>query len=263
MKKHLANLAAKSISAGFLAFSLAVPIHAGIPVFDGVNISQSIMTAMENIAQTAKQIEQYEKQVQQYKTQLDQYENMLKNTARPVTEIWDQAQSTMNALRSAVDTLNRYKQQLGSLDAYLSKFQDIDYYKSSPCFTSSGCDNATREALIALQQRAQTESQKKANDALFKGLDLQQEALSKDAKILERLQSAAKGADGQMQALGYANQLASAQANQMLQIRGLLVAQQNSIATRQQALNDREAMKAAGDAKAFGGSYSYGAKKSY
>jgi P-type conjugative transfer protein TrbJ len=108
-----------------------------------------------------------------------------------------------------------------------------------------------------------TESQKKANDALFKGLDLQQEALTKDAKTLERLQSAAKGADGQMQALGYANQLASAQANQMLQIRGLLVAQQNSIATRQQALNDREAMKAAGDAKAFGGSYSYGAKKSY
>jgi P-type conjugative transfer protein TrbJ len=133
MKKHLANLAAKSAVVGFLALSLAVPIHAGIPVFDGVNISQSIMTAMENIAQTAKQIEQYEKQVQQYKTQLDQYENMLKNTARPVTEIWDQAQSTMNALRSAVDTLNRYKQQLGSLDAYLSKFQDIDYYKSSPC----------------------------------------------------------------------------------------------------------------------------------
>jgi P-type conjugative transfer protein TrbJ len=125
------------------------------------------MTAMENIAQTAKQIEQYEKQVQQYKTQLDQYENMLKNTARPVTEIWDQAQATMNALRSAVDTLNRYKQQLGSLDAYLSKFQDIDYYKSSPCFTSTGCDNATREALIALCNNGLKQNRRKKRTTLF------------------------------------------------------------------------------------------------
>jgi hypothetical protein len=38
-----------------------------------------------------------------------------------------------------------------------------------------------------------------------------------------------------MQAIGYANQLASQQANQLLQIRGLLIAQQNAIATRMQA----------------------------
>ena len=42
-----------------------------------------------------------------------------------------------------------------------------------------------------------------------------------------------------------ASQLASHQANQLLQIRGLLVAQQNTIATRNQALADREAQEAA------------------
>ncbi len=257
------NLAAKFsgvLAAWVLALGAAT---AGIPVIDGGNLAQNVMTAMESIAQTAKQIEQYEKQVQQYRTQLQQYENMLQNTKRPVQEIWDQAQATITNLRSAIDTLAYYKQRLGDLDAYIGKFQDVDYYKNSPCFTSAGCSASTREALLAAQQRAQTESQKRANDALFKGLDKQQDALTADSRTLERLQSAARGADGQMQALGYANQLASASSNQLLQIRALLIAQQNSVATRQQALNDREAMKAAGDAKAFGGTFSYPAKKTY
>ena len=38
-----------------------------------------------------------------------------------------------------------------------------------------------------------------------------------------------------MQALGYANQLASQQANQLLQMRAMLLAQHQVIATRMQA----------------------------
>jgi P-type conjugative transfer protein TrbJ len=64
--------------------------------------------------------------------------------------------------------------------------------------------------------------------------------LKADARQLERLQSAAQGANGQMQAIGYANQLASQQANQLLQIRGLLIAQQNAMATKMQADADRK-----------------------
>ena len=48
-----------------------------------------------------------------------------------------------------------------------------------------------------------------------------------------------------MQAIGYANQLASQQANQLLQIRALLVAQQNALATRAQVDADKEAQRAA------------------
>ena len=69
------------------------------------------------------------------------------------------------------------------------------------------------------------QAQKQANDGLFKGIDQQQDSLQADARQLERLQSAAQGAVGQMQAIQYANQLASAQGNQLLQIRGLLIAQ--------------------------------------
>lgn len=250
MKKAFKPLAAKTALVIALAVGAVAPTQAGIPVFDGGNLAQNIMTALESVAQTAKQIEQYSKQVEQYQLQMQQYENMLQNTAAPVTQIWDQAQSTMNSLRGTIDTLSYYKQQLGSIDAYLGKFQDVSYYKNSPCFSGGSCDDATRSMLLSNQQKYQSESQKKANDALFKGLDKQQDAMETDARTLQRLQSAAQGANGQMQALGYANQLASSQANQLLQIRGLLIAQQNATTTRMQAQADDEAMRAAADARA-------------
>lgn len=211
--------------------------HAGIPVIDVANLSQTLMTAIESVAQTLKQIEQYQ-------TQLQQYENQIQNTMAPAAYIWDRAQSTIDGLVTAVDTLNYYKTQLGSVDAYLGKFQDVAYYRGSPCFSGAGCSDAEWTAMSE-NRRLASESQKKANDALFRGLDKQQDALKADARTLEQLQSSAQGASGQMEALGYANQFASQQANQLLQIRGLLVAQQNAVTTRMQAELDREAQQTA------------------
>ncbi len=210
---------------------------AGIPVFDGVANVTRIMQIIEAIAQTLKQIEEY-------KTQLQQYQNMLQNTMRPSGYIWDDAQTTMQKLLGAVDTLEYYKRKVGSLNQYLEKFQDIDYYKNSPCFTDQGCSDS-EWALLEKSRRLGSESQKKSNDAVFKGLDLQQAALKQDARKLKQLQSAAQGASGQVEAIGYANQFASNQTNQLLQIRGLLIAQQNAIAARNQALADKEAQEEA------------------
>lgn len=215
----------------------ASPVWSGIPVADGVNLQQNIISAMEAVTQTAKQI-------QQYQSQLQQYENMLQNTMAPASYIWDQAQSTINDLTQATNTLAYYQNQLGSLDEYLGKFQDVAYYRSSPCFSSSGCSEMERTAMIQ-NRRLASESQKKANDALFNNLALQQDNLQTDARQLQRLQSAAQGADGQMAAIGYANQLASNQANQLLQIRSLLIAQQNAVGARMQADADKEALQQA------------------
>jgi P-type conjugative transfer protein TrbJ len=228
---------------------------AGIPVIDGANLSQNVVTAVENVAHTLKQIEQY-------KTQLQQYENMIQNTAAPAAYIWDQARTTMTQLRGAIDTLNYYKTSLGSIDAYLGKFQDVAYYRSSPCF-NVGCSKAEWDAMNKNSIKLSSESQKKANDALFKGLDKQQESMESDARQLERLQSAAQGANGQMQAIGFANQLASQQANQLLQIRGLLIAQQNAAATRAQAIADQEARTQAADEQAMKGQFTSSTRKDY
>ncbi|WP_163596344.1 P-type conjugative transfer protein TrbJ [Klebsiella pneumoniae] len=233
------NLAAK------IALSIAVALgvasmtaQAGIPVIDGTNLSQTTVTAIQQVAQVQKQIEQYQ-------TQLQQYENMLQNSLAPAAYIWDQAQSTINGLMQSMDTLNQLTNQAGSLDAYLNKFQDVSYYKSSPCFTSAGCSDAERAAFEKAKELG-SQSQKAANDALFKSIKNQQDNLQSDSRQLERLQSSAQGARGQMEAIGYANQLASQQANQLLQIRGLLLAQQSASAAKAAADLDEQARKAAG-----------------
>ena len=60
-------LAAKLALVVAVSSTLAVtPVQAGIPVIDGTNLSQNIMTAIESVAQTLKQIEQYSTQLQQY-----------------------------------------------------------------------------------------------------------------------------------------------------------------------------------------------------
>lgn len=222
--------------------TLSIPARAGIPVIDGSNLAQNLMTAMESVAQTMKQIEQY-------RTQLQQYENMLQNTTAPAAYIWDQAQATINGLVNATNTLNMYKQQLGSLDNYLNKFQSVHYYKSSPCFSNTGCSSADWNALKQNRELG-SEAQKQANDALLRSLDLQHRNIQTDASNLQRLQSAAQGANGQMEAIGYANQLASNQANQLLQIRSLLMAQQNAVAAKMQADADLEAKQRAANSAA-------------
>jgi P-type conjugative transfer protein TrbJ len=220
---------------------------AQLTVIDPANVAQTTISAAQNVAQTLKQI-------QQYQTQLQQYQNMLQNTAAPTTQIWDRAQATMNQLRGSIDTLNHYKATLGGIDAFLAKTKDTAGYRATPCYSYNGCTGAEWAAMRE-SERFGSEAQKRANDALFKGLDMQQDALQSDAGQLQRLQASAQGASGQMQAMGYANQFASHQANQLLQIRALLVAQQNVMATRNAAIADREAKESASWDRFTSGAY--------
>lgn len=258
MKNIPKILAAKITFASLLFTVLGIPTSAiatGIPVIDGLNVVQTTVSAFENVAQSAKQIEQWQ-------TQLSGLENQLQNTVAPAAYIWDQASSIINKITTATDTINYYKQQTGGIDGYLSKFQNVNYYKNSPCFSNGGCSPT---ALAAMQQ-SQTfgsEAQKRVNDAMFKGLDQQQSNLQTDATQLQRLQSQAGSADGQMKAIQAANQLASNQATQLLQIRSLLITQQTAAATRAQAIADQEAMQSAADAQARSGTYSTSPARSW
>jgi P-type conjugative transfer protein TrbJ len=229
----------------------ALPARAGFPVYDGGNFSQNMMSAFEEVKQSLQQVEEYTTQVRQYATELEQleneikqYENMVTNTLAPVSHLWDQATSTMNKLRGLTDTLSYYKNKAGSIDSYLSKFQDTATYRNSPCYTSGGC-SAAEWSKLNDSTLAGSEAQINAAKAFFKGLDAEQDAIEADAAQLEKLQSAAQSAEGHLQALGYANQLASHQANQLLHIRNILASQGDVITTRNIALADQEAQQAA------------------
>ena len=248
--------AKKALLAALVASTMTLPAKAGIPVIDGTNVVQTTISAVNNVKAVAQQI-------QQYQTQLQQYENMLQNTVAPAAYIWDQANSTINKLLQAQDTLNYYKNQAGSLDSYLKRYQDISYYRSSPCFNSN--IDCTPEEMAALRNadKDSSEARKKANDAVLKTIDQQQATLQSDADNLADLQNQATGAKGQMEAVQAANQLASAQTNQLLQIRSLLVAQQNAATTLAQAQADKEAQQAAASEAFRGGKYTYGSNKSW
>jgi type IV secretion system protein TrbJ len=241
-------LAAKIAALAVVLFAdVSQPAEAGIPVIDGSNLTQNIITAVQQVAAV-------EKQIQQYQTQLQQYQNMLQNTVAPAAYIWDQASQVMNKLMVAQDTLSYYKNQAGSIDAYLSRYQDVGYYRSSPCFTAAGCSSSQLQAVQDAQAN-NSAAVKRANDAVLKSVDQQQQTLTSDAATLQNLQSQATTAQGQMQALQAANQLASAQTNQLLQIRGMLSAQAAAAATRASNEADKAALTAAADQTFRSGSY--------
>ena len=234
----------KVLAAKILSFCLILAIinpslliGSGIPVFDGANMIQTTISALQNVAAVTKQ-------VQQYQTQLQQYQNMLQNTLTPSNYIWDQASQTISSLLSAQDTLSYYKQQIGSLSQYLDQYKDLNYYLNSSYFSSQGGSATDRQAILTANSNAY-EARKKANDAVLMNVDQQQTALVNDASNLQRLQQQATGVQGQLEAIQAANQFASAQNNQLLQIRSILIAQQNAEATRQQAIADKEAQQAA------------------
>lgn len=196
---------------------------AGIPTFDASAVIQQTIAAQEAVAQTLKQIEEY-------RTQLLQYERQLMDAASPALWLWDEANSTINSLLATIDQLNYYRQQLGNIDNYLAQFKTIADYKTD---WFNGLNASLRQEIMDTYLLANA-SQKQANDALIKSLDARQQNLYRDAQNLERLQAMAQGASGQMQAIQYANQLASHQSNQLLEIRAALIAQQNVLATQAQ-----------------------------
>lgn len=229
-------LAAKNIAlASTLFFMVSQPALAGIPVADGLNLSQTTVTAIQQVAQVTKQI-------LQYKTQLEQYENQLQNTATPSAYVWNDVSAIISNLISAQQTLSYYKNQAGSIDIYLEKYQNATHYEEHPCFTKKGC---TAEQRIQLENsRAEgSDAVKRANADVIKSVDRQQQTLASDAQKLQKLQGQATSATGQMQALQAANQLAAAQGNQLIQIRSMLMAQNQAATTIAQQQADQKSQE--------------------
>ncbi len=227
----------------FSAFSI---VHATVPVFD-------VSSFFQTMSMLANQANEIQNQVNQYQMQIKHYDNLIKNTQSLTAFQWDNANQVINNLLESTNTIDYYKQEAGSLKGYLERFQSTDYYKKGACFNG----RCSKQALQKIQQsRVQASvAEKRANDAVLKGIDKQQKSMKDESKRLRALQQQAQSADGQKQALQAAAQLASNQSHQLLQIRGLLLAQQNSQATRYAATANKEAIKDAGDERFRQGTY--------
>src|SRR6516164_6879298 len=210
-----------------LVAALPISSPGTMPVIDYSNLAQNLTTALH-------QVSAYAQQVQQYQLQLQQYANQVRNTVVPGAQVWQQAQQTMNSVMGTVGMF----QNGSALQSYLNQFQNVNYWLSASPNSYT-------------YQTAGSVAQKQANDALVKGIVAQQQQIQKDAVTLQRLQSQASTADGQMKALYAANQLAALQQEQLLQIRALLVQEQQALAARGQTLANDEAMREAATKKFF------------
>lgn len=220
----------------------------GAPVFDVANW-------LQNGKMIANQISEYKTQVDQYKNQLQQYQNMLDNTKSLTSFQWDNANSVINNLLESTNTIDYYKQESGSLQGYLDRFQSQEYYQKTPCFNGNGQCSPEELRKINQNRLVASVAEKRANDAMLKGIDKQQQSLKADSAKLQILQSQAQSAVGQKQAVQAASQLASNQSHQLLQIRGLLLAQQNAQAVKDASAVNKEAIQAAGDEHFRAGTY--------
>ena len=211
----------------------SVSYASGIHVTDYSNIYQNTLTATESVKQTAQQL-------QQYQTQIQQLEDQVRNTLAPSVYLWDEVQQVQESAFAVANTLDRFKSEHGSLSNYLRKFRDLDFYRAAPCYGNPGC---TPQDLENLKQGevAGAAAQKQANDRVIKGLERQQQQIKADAARLQQLQNQAQQARGRMQALQAANQLASHQSAQLLQMRTMMVTQNAAQTARAQTVAAREA----------------------
>lgn len=217
-----------------------------LPVFDFANWIQ-------NGKVIVNQVNQIKNQIQGYQLQLNHYNTLLQNTKSLTSFQWDNANQVINNLLESTNTIDYYKQEAGSLNTYLERFQTTEFYKNSACFTG----NCSKDELNKIDKSKLQASvaEKRANDAMVKGIDKQQERIKTDSEKLSVLQEKAETADGQKQALQAASQLASNQAYQLLQIRGLMLAGQNAQATRYASEANKEAIVDAGDSRFREGEY--------
>lgn len=223
-------LAAKFFSLAFIVLSINAHAQVGIPVTDGGNLIQSTISALEDVAHTAKQIEQYQ-------TQLQQYENQLMNSTPLTSAQWNDVRRIMSAMDSLVGVATRNANFGQDLEAYLGQYRDTDYYleRARNCYVADGC----------YDDKNRNDSWKDVNESSFQVIAEQQNELMNQAQRLRQLQEQATSAQGQMQAIQTANQLAAAQAAELMQIRASLLAQQNVITTYMSNQQDREARERA------------------
>lgn len=233
-------------STATLSFLLAPPAYCVDLVLDTAVLAEAASTASSAAEQVAAQ-------AKDYALQLKQYDDMVTNTLAPVAWVWNETTRTYQMVRTYSDMLQYYASG-GGVAAYLATFQNASHYMGSPCFSPRGCSMAEIMA-IRDSQRLASDAQKLANDSQMRGVSLGQDQLQEDAARLAEIQSAAMAAKGRNEMMGAANQLASANANNLFAVRALMLQQQEAENARNATLENHEAIRHAADEAALRGEF--------
>lgn len=234
---------ARILAANFLLLASMNTMATGIPVVDVLNTAQATISAIENVNHTLAMAEAYKKQI-------EQLDDQLKNSLAPPAWIWDQSDRTLDAALGTVDALSPMLSGTG-LDDYINSFKSIESYtKNKNCYKDTTC----MSGVISDMQQAQdirSKQQVLANQAAMRNVMAQQQQISRDANTLRSLQRNAEGANGRNAAIQAGNQLMSAQVTNLLQLRQILLTQQQLQGAQAQAQTENDAQLRARNRQMF------------
>ena len=215
-----------------LGLALMAPgmAQAQMTVTDIVADAQTTATAIQAAAAVTKQVQQYE-------TQLQQFQLQQQNLASPTTNIYRQSTSDVSGAQTLLDGVTRLIPSGQSVNQYLAQFTSGGGVSSSTDFC--GTQGLCNSSQFAAAQASQASASQARDAALVSGSQTQLTALQGQATDLQSIGSAAQGATGEVQALGYSNQINTVGAGADLQIASILTQQ-----TQQQAADRLAAQQA-------------------
>lgn len=181
------------------------------------------------IVEYAKQAAQYATQLQQYQTQLQQYQNMVTNTVGLPMQAWNTVQYDIMQVRNISNAASLLSGNSGTLIQRLQSAQGYTGQLSNLANMPSQFTNWQQTIGNNLNTMGRT-------------LGLQDTQRASDAQLIATLQGHSQTAAGQMQALQAANELAGANAAQLLQIRAQLAATAQMQATQYAVDADRRGL---------------------
>ncbi len=205
-----------------------VPAYAGVPGLFATEFTQLL-----NYVELAGQLEQ---QVLMVENQLNQLLDMAKHGITITDQLFGTVASDITNLNKIVQTGQSLSYTMSNLD---SSFQ-LRFPGYSPS-TNYG-------------QSYQTWSQTSLDSTLgaLNAAGLQNSQFNSDAALLQTLQGQSQSAVGRMQAIEVGNQIAENQAEQLMKLRQLMMADMQSKASYQGALVQAEATRQANSDLFFG-----------
>ena len=217
------------LGAAAIACLVALPHGAAaqLPVTDVAGNAQWLQQTLTQIKTLAQEAQSYGTQLQQYQTQLQQYANMVTNTVALPQEVWGTVQSDI----MRVQALSNAASLLSGSGSLISRLQNASAYVSQV-----GSLANIPGQITVYQQTIGTNL-----STMGKMLGMQQGMESNNAALLATLQQHSQSAVGQMQAIQAGNELAHAQATQLMQIQATLSSTAQMQATQMAVDADRKA----------------------
>ena len=197
-------------------------------VYDAAGNAQWMQQTLTQIKTLAQQAQSYATQIQQYETELNQYANMITNTVALPQQVWGTVQSDIMRVQALSNSASLLSGNSGSL---ITRLQNASAYVNQV-----GSLTNIPSQITGYQQTIGNNL-----STMGKMLGMQQGMESNNTALLVTLQQHSQSAAGQMQAIQAGNELAHAQATQLMQIQATLSATAQMQAAQMAVNADRRA----------------------